>query len=169
MYIPKSLQEENVHNNCVMGLMFWTNWGPDQQKSKTPVSHDFWKNFAKVSVSVGNFEPDASLARTVPKKRHWPRPAPTTSYPAGCESESEKWKVKVKSEKWSLFGPLFFLNFIYIIYHVYTFIAIWGKSAQQLSCGFNILDKLESCPHKNQIPYKDMDFLKKVSKVTDFT
>ena len=83
MYIPKSLQEENVHNNCVMGLMFWTNWGPDQQKSKTPVSHDFWKNFAKVSVSVGNFEPDASLARTVPKKRHWPRPAPTTSYPAG--------------------------------------------------------------------------------------
>ena len=32
---------------------------------------------------------------------------------------------------------------------------------------FNILDKLESCPHENQIPYRDMDFSKKVSKVTD--
>ena len=42
MYIPKSLQEENVHNNCLMGLIFWTNWGPDQQKSKTPLSHDFF-------------------------------------------------------------------------------------------------------------------------------
>ena len=42
------------------------------------------------------------------------------------------------------------------------------KCAQQLSYGFNILDKLESCPHENQIPYGDMDFLKKVSKVTDF-
>ena len=39
------------------------------------------------------------------------------------------------------------------------------KSAQQLSYGFNILDKLESCPHENQIPYGDMDFSKKVSKV----
>ena len=44
-----------------------------------------------------------------------------------------------------------------------------GKSAQQLSYGFNILDKLESCPHENQIHYGDMDFSKKVSKVTDFT
>ena len=138
MYIPKSLQEENVHNNCFMGLMFWTNWGPDQQKSKTPVSHDFWKNFAKVSVSVGNFEPDASLARTVPKKRHWPRPAPTTSYPAGCEVK--KWWMK-----WSIFGDLFFLKLIYIIDHVYTFIATRGK---QLSYGFNILEVLEGCPQE---------------------
>ena len=42
MYIPKSLQEENVHNNCLMGLISRTNWGPDQQKSKTPLSHDFF-------------------------------------------------------------------------------------------------------------------------------
>ena len=41
-----------------------------------------------------------------------------------------------------------------------------GKSAQQLSYGFNILNKLESCPQENQITYGDMD--KKVSKVTDF-
>ena len=27
-----------------------------------------------------------------------------------------------------------------------------GKSAQQLSYGFNILDKLECCPHENQNP-----------------
>ena len=43
-----------------------------------------------------------------------------------------------------------------------------GKSAQQLSYGFNIPDKLESYPHENHIPYWDMDFSKKVSKVTDF-
>ena len=87
------------------------------------------------------------------------------------ESET-KWKwseseVKVKW-KWCFFGPLFFLKLIYIIDHVYTFIATRGKCAQQLSYGFNILDKLESCPHENQIPYGDMDFSKKVSKVTDF-
>ena len=44
-----------------------------------------------------------------------------------------------------------------------------GKSEKQLSYGFNILDMLESCPHENKIPYKDIDFSKKVSKVTDFT
>ena len=43
-----------------------------------------------------------------------------------------------------------------------------GKSAQQLSYGFNILDELESCPNENKIPYGHMDFLKKVSKVIDF-
>ena len=52
--------------------------------------------------------------------------------------------------------------------HVCTFIATRGKCAQQLSYGFNILDKLESCPHENQIPYGDMVFSKKVSKVIDF-
>ena len=45
MYIPKTLKEENVHSNCLMGLIFWRNWGPDQEKSKTPLSHDFF-NFA---------------------------------------------------------------------------------------------------------------------------
>ena len=39
-----------------------------------------------------------------------------------------------------------------------------GKTAQQLSYGFNISDKLESCPHEDQIPYGDMDFLKKFQK-----
>ena len=33
--------EQNVQNNYLMGLVFWTNWGPDQQKSKLPFSHYF--------------------------------------------------------------------------------------------------------------------------------
>ena len=44
-----------------------------------------------------------------------------------------------------------------------------GKSAQQLSYGFNILDKLESCPKENQNPYGDLDFSKNFSKLNDFT
>ena len=44
-----------------------------------------------------------------------------------------------------------------------------GQSALQLSYGFNILELLEGCPNENKIPYGDMDFSKKVSKVTDFT
>ena len=47
MYIPKKLQEENVHNNFLMGLIFRTSWGPDQQKSKSPFVHDFLKNGTK--------------------------------------------------------------------------------------------------------------------------
>ena len=43
------------------------------------------------------------------------------------KSESEKWK-------WSLFGPLFFLKLIYIIYHVYTFIP-QRESAKALPWG----------------------------------
>ena len=27
VYIFKSAQEKNVHNNCPMGVMGWTNWG----------------------------------------------------------------------------------------------------------------------------------------------
>ena len=83
--------------------------------------------------------PCASLARTVLKPLSFAQaihalvlhvlslslPTLSTSYPAGCEVK--KWKVKVKVKKWSLFGPLFFLKLIYVIYHVYTFIAIGGK------------------------------------------
>ena len=43
-----------------------------------------------------------------------------------------------------------------------------GKSAQQLSYGFNIRNKSEGCPREKKIPYGDMYFSKKVSKVTDF-
>ena len=34
MYIPKTLHEENVHNNYLMGLIFSTSWrvGPTKKK-----------------------------------------------------------------------------------------------------------------------------------------
>ena len=51
---------------------------------------------------------------------------------------------------------------------MYITLLLYGaKCAQQLSHGFNILDKLEWCPHENKNPYGDMDFSRKVSKVTD--
>ena len=41
-----------------------------------------------------------------------------------------------------------------------------AKCAQQLSYGFNILEKLESCPQENQNLYGGMDFSKTVSKLS---
>ena len=43
-----------------------------------------------------------------------------------------------------------------------------GKSAQQLSYGFNILDKLESCPHENQFFIWGYGFFKKGFKSNRF-
>ena len=39
MYIPKTLQEENVHSNCLMGLIFSTSWmvGPEKKKFPTGI------------------------------------------------------------------------------------------------------------------------------------
>ena len=34
MYIPKTLQEENVHSNCLMGLKFSTSWRVAPKKKK---------------------------------------------------------------------------------------------------------------------------------------
>ena len=45
-------------------------------------------------------------------------------------------------------GPLFFLKLIYIIDHVYKFIATKGNCVQQLSYGFNILEVLKGCPQE---------------------
>ena len=61
----------------------------------------------------------------------------TASYPRACE-----WMSEWSEWKWSVFGPLFFLELIYIIDHIYTFIATRGNCAQQLSYGCKILDKL---------------------------
>ena len=44
-----------------------------------------------------------------------------------------------------------------------------GKCAQQLSYGFNILDKLESCPHEKFFPYGDLHFVKKLYKSIGFS
>ena len=35
MYIPKTLQEENVHNNYLMGLIFSTSWRVDPKKKNS--------------------------------------------------------------------------------------------------------------------------------------
>ena len=57
MYIPKSLQEENVHNNCLVGLRVWTNWSVDLTKIKIPLCRTiFFKMGTKVSVLRKGFE-----------------------------------------------------------------------------------------------------------------
>ena len=59
---------------------------------------------------------------------------------------------------WSFIFPETYI-YLYILYIMYiTLLLYGGKSAQQLSYGFNILDKLEGCPQENQNPYGDMDF-----------
>ena len=45
MYIPKTLQEESVHNNFLMGLIFWTNWGPADPNENPPMYMIFEKSF----------------------------------------------------------------------------------------------------------------------------
>ena len=52
---------------------------------------------------------------------------------------------------------------------MYIPLLLYGGKSAQLSYGFNILDKLESCPHENKIPYGYMDFSKKFSKAIDFS
>ena len=37
MYIPKTLHEENVHNNYLMGLIFSTSWRVELTKKKVPI------------------------------------------------------------------------------------------------------------------------------------
>ena len=89
--------------------------------------------------------PQVSLARTVLKPSH-----AIDLLPAGCEwSEKKKWSDP--------FLVLYFSWNLYMLYIMYIPLLLYGgKSAQQLSYGFNILDKLESCPHENQIPYGDI-------------
>ena len=47
MYIPKSLQEENVHNNCLVGLRVWTNWSVDLTKIKIPLCRTIFFKWAQ--------------------------------------------------------------------------------------------------------------------------
>ena len=57
MYISNTLQEENVHSNCLIGLIFSTSWRIAPTKKKNPYGDmDFW-NFVPKSIgsSVGNF------------------------------------------------------------------------------------------------------------------
>ena len=50
MYIPKTLHEENVDNNYLMGLIFSTSWRVDPKKKKIPYGDlDFGILYPKVS------------------------------------------------------------------------------------------------------------------------
>ena len=65
------------------------------------------------------------------------------------EVKLKKWKVKSESDA---FLVLYFSWNLYILYIMYIPLLLYErKSAQQLSYVFNILDKLESCPHENKI------------------
>ena len=49
MYIHLSLQEEIVHNNFLMGLIFWKCWRVALMKFKIIWGFGFFKNFSKVA------------------------------------------------------------------------------------------------------------------------
>ena len=87
MYKPKTLQEESVHNNRLMGLIFWTNWRVDLNKIKIPIVIRFFEKWVqkyqilrtefegqflgfhekkKRWISFGKMNTQASLARAVP-------------------------------------------------------------------------------------------------------
>ena len=57
MYIPKTLHEENVHNNYLMGLIFPTSWRVGPRKKKIPYGDLDFLNFEPKSIgsSVGDF------------------------------------------------------------------------------------------------------------------
>ena len=44
MYILKTLQEENVHNNSLMGLKVWWSWGSRKKISKSQQVGRFFEN-----------------------------------------------------------------------------------------------------------------------------
>ena len=119
MYIPKTLHEENVHNNYLMGLIFSSSWRVDPKKKKIPYGDlDFW-NFVPKSIrssvneTFANFYPGLVLhvlhwshpglvlhvlcqslhPREPRSSRQRPPPPASPKRSAGCESE-----VKVKSE-----------------------------------------------------------------------
>ena len=80
MYIPKTLQEENVHSNCLMGLIFSTSWRVAPKEKKIPYGDLNFLNFVYNSIefSVGeNFAKkslteDPILLHTKFKKSRFP-------------------------------------------------------------------------------------------------
>ena len=55
MFIPKTLQEENVHSSCLMGLIFSTSWRVTPTKKKFPMGICFR------GISFGKLTPEATL------------------------------------------------------------------------------------------------------------
>ena len=50
MYMPKTLHEENVQNNYLMGLIFSTSWRVDPKKKKIPYVDLDFRNFVPKSI-----------------------------------------------------------------------------------------------------------------------
>ena len=65
MYIPKTLHEENVHNNYLMGLIFSTSWRVAPKKKKIPNGDlDFLKFEPKsIGSSVSDFQQNFGVFR----------------------------------------------------------------------------------------------------------
>ena len=80
------------------------------------------------------------------------------------ESESD-----VKSESEVIpFWFFIFLTLIYVIYHVYTFIAIWDKMCKTTILWVYYSGEVGVSPKENKNPCGDMDLKKNFPKVTDF-
>ena len=47
MYLSKTQQEENIHNNCLMGLIFWKNWRIDLTKIKIQIVGRFLEKWVR--------------------------------------------------------------------------------------------------------------------------
>ena len=54
-----------------------------------------------------------------------------------------------------IFSETYILNIMYKLITLYD-----AKCGEQLSYGFNILEKVDDCTHENINPDRDMDFLK---------
>ena len=58
MFILKTLQEENVHNNCLMGLKVWWSWGSRKKKIKITAGRTV---FRKSTPNFKNVPPVSTL------------------------------------------------------------------------------------------------------------
>ena len=78
MYIPKTVQEENVHSNCLIGLIFSTSWRVAPTKKKIPYGDLDFLNFVCKSIgsSVGKNFDRARSARGLAAKRQLRKPYP---------------------------------------------------------------------------------------------
>ena len=75
MYVPKTLHEENVHNNYLMGLIFSTSWRVAAKKKNSLLASGFLKfctqkyRILRVSKNFANFYPGLVL-----HVLHWSHP-----------------------------------------------------------------------------------------------
>ena len=96
-----------LQTKFLMGLIFWTNWGPDQRKSKSQFSDDLKKKIKKYRFQFVVWNQTLVLHDTVPKTSPQPHQVLdidllTPCLPArraGCEWSEWNWS-EVKWVKW---------------------------------------------------------------------